>query len=413
MHLHTDPLLLDDDELNDILILWLLPLVLIFKMTLVGLAVPIINLTTSLFCRDYVSSPWLGLLSDLHGRTRMIALGALGAVFDTAIALIVILLVGAAMGGLGGLFTAMQALIYSYTSDCTPPHPRSVTFGLLQGTQFCGIALGPSGTLPVFKIGLLFHVIFCLAIRFIVPESLSKERQQAAHDQHRAKRADPDPSNAMCFSWKPFNPMHLIASLSILLPAAWNPSVLFPNHQGASATFCRNIILLATMNIVVFGGVTGTVQVIIVYAEYMFDWGNVESSLYVSIVNAVRAVVLVFGCDTLVIVLIRLSIVCDVVGYIGYALSKYSFMYGLHSSLTKHVSHERIGHLFGVMGLLYALARIIAPTFFKLIYDFTVATYPQAGFMFLTILLGVLSCMGLLVQPQGTCSLTSLEASTN
>ncbi|KAE8366540.1 major facilitator superfamily domain-containing protein [Aspergillus caelatus] len=390
-------------------------------MILVGLAVPIINLTTSLFCRDYVSSPWLGLLSDLHGRTRMIALGALGAVFDTAIALIVvsypqqisfkILLVGAAIGGLGGLFTAMQALIYSYTSDCTPPHPRSVTFGLLQGTQFCGIALGTSGqtyfinntggTLPVFKIGLLFHVIFCLAIRFIVPESLSKERQQAAHDQHRAKRADPDPSNAMCFSWKPFNPMNLIASLSILLPAAWKPSVLFPNHQGASATFF------------VFGGVTGTVQVIIVYAEYMFDWGNVESSLYVSIVNAVRAVVLVFGCDTLVIVLIRLSIVCDVVGYIGYALSKYSFMYGLHSSLTKHVSHERIGHLFGVMGLLYALARIIAPTFFKLIYSFTVATYPQAGFMFLIILLGVLSCMGLLVQPHGTCSLTSLETSTN
>ncbi|KAE8167922.1 putative MFS transporter [Aspergillus tamarii] len=464
-------------------ILWLLPLVLIFKMALAGLAVPRINLMMSLICRDYVAgrtlkdpnfipwpfaigehnppcripiiqsktaqlqlyinltsgifsalvSPWLGLLSDRHGRTQMIALGALGAVFDTAIALIVvsypqqmsvnILLVGAAMDGLGGSFTATQALIYSYASDCTPPHRRSVTFGLLQSAQFCGIALGPSGAAYlinnmggislVYTIGLLFHVIFCLVIYSIVPESLSKERQQAARDQHRAKRAESDPSNATCFSWKALNPINLIAPLSILLPAVGEPSILFPNHQGANTSLRRNIILLATMDTVLFGVVTGTSQVIIIYAEYMFDWGNVESSFYVSIVNAVRALVLllvlpiiswffrtpsdkddtVLGCDILDITLIRLSIVCDFVGYIGYAFSKYSFMVicsgaiaslgsmgvsTLHSSLTKHVSHQRIGHLLGAMGLLHALARILASTLFNLIYSLLVQPYAAA-----------------------------------
>ncbi|OGM50932.1 hypothetical protein ABOM_000723 [Aspergillus bombycis] len=282
---------------------------------------------------------------------------------------------------------------------------------------------------------------------FIVPESLSQDRQQAARDRHRARRANPDPSNATGYSWKALNPISLIAPLNVLLPAVGEPGALFPNRHGANATLRRNIILLATMDTVVFGVATGTAQVIIIYAEYMFNWGNVESSLYVSIVNAVRAVVLLLvlpilswffrtpsdndgtgGSNTLDIVLIRLSIVCDFLGYIGYALSRYSFMVicsgtiaslggmgvaALQSSLTKHVPHERVGHLLGAMGLLHALARIIAPTLFNLTYSLTVATCPQAVLMFLTVVFGLMFCMSLLVQPYGTLSIIYVKISTN
>lgn len=399
-------------------------------------------------------SPRLGHLSDRYGRTRMIALGAMGAVLNEIITVIVakwpdrtsvnMLLVGAVMDGLGGSFTGAQALIHSYASDCTLPDQRSVAFGLFHGALYLGIAAGPSGaaflikktgdSLIVFYISLAFHATFCLALLLIVPESLSKGRQQVAREKHQAKA---DLGSNKWYSWKVLNPINLITPLSILLPAVGRPSVLFPNRRGASPALRRNIVLLAAMDTAVFGVAMGTVQILIIYAEYMFKWGNVESSLFVSIINVVRVVNLfvvlpivarlfrtpseddgvVRGADMLDVVLIRLSIVFDVLGYVGYALSKHpSIMIlsgavaslggmgspTLQSSLTKHVPHERIGQMLGAMGLLHALARVVAPTVFNLIYSLTVATYPQTVFVSLAAVFGVAFFMSLLIRPHGT-----------
>lgn len=402
-------------------------------------------------------SPRLGHLSDRYGRTKMIALCAMGAVCNEVVTVIVaswpthisvnMLLLGAAMDGLGGSFTTAQALIHSYASDCTPPDRRSVAFGMFHGALFFGIAAGPSGAaylikktgdvLPVFYIGLAFHAIFCLSIYFIVPESLSKERQRVACEKHRAKKADP--ASAKWYSWRALNPMNLITPLSILLPAVGKPSFLFPNRRGASPALRRNIILLAVMDTAVFGIAMGTVQVIIIYAEYMFNWGNVESSLFVSIVNVVRVANLflilpiiarffrtptdddgaIRGSDMLDVVLIRLSIAFDVLGYVGYALSKHPSMMilsgavaslggmgspTLQSSLTKHVPQERVGQMLGATGLLHALARVVAPTIFNLIYSLTVATYPQTVFVTLAAVFGAVFFMSFLIRPHGKFS---------
>lgn len=399
-------------------------------------------------------SPRLGHLSDRYGRTRMIALCALGAVLNEVFTVIVaswpehmpvnMLLVGAVMDGLGGSFTTAQALIHSYASDCTPPDRRSVAFGMFHGALFFGIAAGPSGaaylikktgdTLIVFYIGLAFHTIFCLSLLFIVPESLPKELQWAAREKHRAKEADAD--EPKWYSWKALNPMNLLTPLKILSPAVGRPSVLFPNRRGASPALRRNIILLAAMDTAVFGVAMGTVQVIIIYAEYMFNWGSVESSIFMSIINIVRVVnlFLVFpiiarffrtptandgiirGSDMLDVVTIRLSVIFDVLGYVGYALSKHPSVMilsgivaslgglgspTLQSSLTKHVPHERIGQMLGATGLLHALARVVAPTIFNLIYSLTVATYPQTVFMSLAAVFGVVFFMSLLIRPHG------------
>lgn len=398
-------------------------------------------------------SPRLGHLSDRYGRTRMIALGAMGAVLNEVITVIVakwpermsinMLLLGAVMDGLGGSFTGAQALIHSYASDCTPPEQRSVAFGLFHGALFLGIAAGPSGAaflikktggaLIVFYIGLALHASFCMALLLVVPESLSKERQQAAREKHRAKA---DLGSDKWYSWKVLNPINLVTPLSILLPAVGRPSVLFPNRRGASPALRRNIVLLAAMDTALFVVTMGTAQVLIIYAEYMFNWGNVESSLFVSIINVVRVVNLfvvlpivarlfrtpseddgvIHGSDTLDVVLIRLSIVFDVLGYIGYALSRHPSVMilsgavaslggmgspTLQSSLTKHVPHDRIGQMLGATGLLHALARVVGPTIFNLIYSLTVATYPQTVFVLLATVFGVAFLMSLLIRPHG------------
>ncbi|OOQ89111.1 putative MFS transporter [Penicillium brasilianum] len=484
---------------------WLLPFGLLFTLGFGGLAVPRINLIMSLICRDYFAekmsqdpnftylpvifgednsqcrlpeiqslvakfqlylnlvtgiisalvSPRLGHLSDRYGRTTMISLCAMGAVFNEAITATVaswpenmsvnILLVGAVMDGLGGSFTTAQALIHSYASDCTPPDRRSVAFGMFHGALFLGIAAGPTGaaylisktgnSLIVFYIGLAFHTFFCFSVYFIVPESLSKERQLEARERHRAKEADLTDSRK--FSLKALNPLNLITPLKILMPAVGKPSVLFPNRRGASPALRRNIVLLAAMDTAVFGVAMGTVQVIIIYAEYMFNWGNVESSLFVSIINAVRVVNLflvlpvvarlfrtpseddgvIRGSDMLDIVLIRLSVVFDILGYVGYALSKHPSVMilsgavaslggmgspTLQSSLTKHVPHDRVGQMLGATGLLHALARVVAPTIFNLIYSMTVATYPQTVFVSLAAVFGIVFILGLFIQPHVT-----------
>ncbi|KMU84809.1 hypothetical protein CIHG_02593 [Coccidioides immitis H538.4] len=160
----------------------------------------------------------------------------------------------------------------------------------------------------------------------------------------------------------------------------------------------------------------GTMSVLIIYAEYMFGWGNFESSMLVSLTSSVRVLLLLVvlptatrfvrgpaskrshatGSDMLDIVVIRISVLFDMLGYVGYCivrsgpllmLSGATAAMGamasptLQSSLTKHVPADRTGQLLGAIGLLHALARVVAPTIFNLIYSMTVATVPQTVFI--------------------------------
>ncbi|OGE57044.1 hypothetical protein PENARI_c002G05128 [Penicillium arizonense] len=490
---------------------WLLPFSLLFTLGIGGMAVPRINLIMSLICRDYLAekstqdpgftslpvvfgednrqchipqvqslvaqfqlylnlitgilsalvSPRLGHLSDRYGRTKMIALGSLGAVLNEVITAIVAtwpdqmsvnwLLVGAMLDGLGGSFTTAQALCHSYASDCTRIEKRSVAFGFFHGALFFGIAVGPgvaafiinyAGALPVFYIALALHALFCGSLFFIVPESLSKDRQLAAREKHRLNPSDVDAPK--WYSWRIWNPMNLITPLAILMPAVGRPSVLFTNRRGASPALRRNIVLLAAIDTVMFGIALGTAQIIIIYAEYMFNWGNVESSIFIAIINVSRVINLfvvlpliswlcrtpvkddgsIRGSDMLDVTLIRLSVVFDVLGFVGYALSKHPsvmILSGvvaslggmgsaiLQSSLTKHVPHERIGQMLGATGLLHALARIVAPTIFNLIYSLTVATLPQTVFVALAVTFGAAFLASLLIRPHVTLERSELD----
>ncbi|KAH3065575.1 hypothetical protein KXV27_005417 [Aspergillus fumigatus] len=380
-------------------------------------------------------SPRLGHVSDRYGRTRLIALSSLGAVLGETLTVLVaarperfsinLLLVGALLDGIGGSFTTILALATSYASDCTAPEKRSVAFGYLHGALFVGLACGPlvaaivlkktGEIIHIFAAGLAFHALFFFMVLLVIPESLSKEQRQVAREKHRRRFTQKETAGWFSSSsWlQHLNPKNLITPLSILCPPVGRPSSLFPNRKGASPALRRNIILLAAIDTVVFAVALGSAQLVIIYAEFMFGWGNIESSIFISIVSTVRVLVLFLvhpiltrifhkrtaeqrvipGSNRVELVIIQISIFFDFLGYVGYTLVRSSALMTLsgivaalgslatptlQSSLTKHVPRERVGQILGAKGLLHALARVIAPTLCNLVYSLTVVSIDES-----------------------------------
>lgn len=406
-------------------------------------------------------SPRLGHLSDRYGRRAILVLSAIGILLSEAFTVIVaaraevahvnLLLVSAFLDGLSGSFTLVMALAQSYASDCTPPERRNVSFGYLHGVLFTGIALGPllAGVivkrthtiLNVFYAGIGSYILFCLAVLFLIPDSVSKERRQVAREKHHSSHKE---GSASWFSIRNLNPANLLTPLTIIFQKNISPGAASTSGRSTIAKVRKNLILLAAIDTAVFGVAMGTAQVIIYYAEYMYGWGNYESSIFVSLVNSSRVVTLLVvlplvtrlvrgppsghqpnaGSDMLDIVIIRLSLVFDLVGYIGYALSRAGAVMMLsgviaaiggigsptvQSSLTKHVSPEHAGQMLGAIGLLHALARVIAPIVFNLIYSVTVGKFTQAVFVCLGSIFALALFLSFFIKPNGMYSFLGLE----
>lgn len=389
-------------------------------------------------------SPKMGALSDRYGRCRTVAIAGLGMAVSEAITIVVAtypdrfsvnwILFGMFIEGLFGSFTATMAICNSYTADCTPPERRAVAFGYWHGALFSGIAFGPliagyiikaTGQLIiVFWIALICHLFFIFCLLFVMPESLSKARQMAAREKHRLKSLASGGQSR--FSRE---------RLNILEPLR----ILWPRGHGSSAVLRRNLALLAAIDTLMFGVAMGTISVIIIYTGFVFGWSTVETSVFVSIVNICRVTGLLVvlpsltyffitrrrtaetstsrpGASNFDLAILRAAVAFDLLGYVGYATAKYGtwmIVAGaiaslggmgsptLQSALTKHIPVDQTGQLLGAIGLLHALARVVAPTVFNLIYRSTVATFPQTVFVCLAATFGVAFCLTWLVRPHG------------
>ncbi|KIW71053.1 hypothetical protein PV04_03268 [Phialophora macrospora] len=380
-----------------------------------------VNLLSGVF--SAIVSPHLGSLSDRVGRKKVMVCASLGALASEVITIVVgstdgdvsvyWLLLGGLIDGLCGSFTTALALAFAYASDCSPPERRNVAFGYFHGTLFAGIAIGPvmagyvikvTGTvMVVFYIALACQAWFIVFVLFAVPESLSKERQLIAREKRRFAQAE-TADNSWWTNVKNYNPFEPL----------W---VLRPTGVGSSAALRKNLFVLAAIDTMMFGVAMGTMQIIIIYAEYRFGWTAVNASMYLSAVNICRVMGLVLllplltrifrgpqhlqskghkGSDMLDIWIIRGAILFDLLGYVGYAIGPTGAVMvvsgmiaslggigspTLQSSLTKHIPADRTGQVLGASGLLHALARVVAPTVFNLIYSQTVGIY--AGIVFI------------------------------
>jgi MFS family permease len=417
-------------------------------------------------------SPKLGSLSDRYGRLKILVFASMGGFLGEGILILAAkfpetfnynwLLLGAVFDGLGGSFTAGMALTHAYASDCTAPSQRAVAFGYFHACLFSGIAVGPlvaaalvrwtESLITPFYFALAIHTFFMCFILLVVPESLIKKRQMLARERYRAEvGAFGDFSSAIVRSGT-FNEnsmFFLFRSANILEPL----KVLWPTGPGTSNHLRANLILLSAVDTIIFGVAMGAMTVVVYYLGFMFAWKTEEISVFTSIVNAFRVGALIIvlpllnylvrtrrankqrresgfatpqpnsGSDDLDLAIVRIAVFCEIIGYAGFSLVKTGPLFlcsaiiaafgglgspTLQSSLTKHVPHEKVGSLLGATGLLHALARIVCPLIFNLIYAGTVGTFPQAVFVVLTCCFIIAFLCSWFIRPHGMSKPSSI-----
>ena len=388
-------------------------------------------------------SPHLGALSDRVGRRKVIAFASLGSLLMEIITILVgthpedisvyWILLGNLFDGLCGSFTTGMAISFAYASDCSAPERRAVTMGYFHGALFFGVGVGPilagwlinltGNIMIVFYVALGCHTFFILFVLFVVPESVSEARQKIAREKWASWwKGMQDKSWAVIVKgYHPLGPLQILA----------------PRGPGSSPQLRRNMGLLAAIDTLMFGVAMGTMQIIIIYAQFKFGFSVLDSSMFMTAANVCRVLALVVvlpvltrvfraryinsanfgkGSDKLDIGIIRVVILFDMLGYIGYAfvptgpllvLSGMVAAFGgmgspiLQSSLTKSVPPDRTGQILGASGLLHALARFVAPTVFNLIYGATADKFVGTVFVCLASCFVIAFIMSWFLKPHG------------
>lgn len=381
-------------------------------------------------------APFLGSISNRHGRIRILILSSFGSFAAEIISILAAkfpdivhynwFLLSAFLDGICGSFTTEMAIIYAYAADCTAPPKRAVAFGYFHSCLFAGMSLGPliaavlaeatGDIITIFYFTINIHAIFMLFVLLLLPESLPKQRQQLARS----------PTQNRYHLLRTLRPSNLTAPFRIL----------WPTSPASSPSLRSNLVVLAVVDTLVFGIAMGSVTVIIYYSGYQFGWRTAQISLFSSLCSISRVLVLIVGLplfvkfarryrphshkdaavDWLDLGIVRFSISLEVLGYVGYAVARTGppfIMSGvltalggvgsptLQSALTKHVPPNRVGQLLGVTGLLHAVGRLACPTGFNLIYATTVKGFPQAVFVALAGSFAVALFLSWFIRPDG------------
>lgn len=409
------------------------------------------NLTTGGL--SLIVAPRVGKLSDRYGRTRLMAFASTGGLIGEIITVLVAkystsidyrwLILGSITDGATGSFTAGSILTQSYTSDSTPPSKRAVYIGYLHACLFTGLALGlllagyfvkwTGSLLSVFYVIVACHAAFILIVAFIIPESLVKRKREAAQERHALEQEAKVRSMG---AW-----LHHLQKVNPFEPLA----ILWPVGPGTSTRLRVNLVALAIADMILLGSSIAVGAVIILYSEYTFGWGTFESSKFISALSFVRVIILMgifpainyfarvrpamkrqaqgitvkeknSGADTIDIWIMRIALISEVFGVIGYILARNENVFfasgmvtalgGLGSatiqaSVTKHVPQQRVGQVLGAIGMLHALSRVVGPVIFNGIYAATVGSFDQAFFVVLCGVFGFAFLSTLVLKPHG------------
>lgn len=403
------------------------------------------NLISGVGCA--ISSPRIGRMSDRYGRKPLLAFTALGLLFGDVISMVAGLLPNKisvywvlleyGIGGLTGTFAASMAILQSYAADCTNGEARGTLFSQIHASMYLGVALGPAvGGLFIKYVGrgdmlsVLYAATICHAgfICFVIL-GIRESLQLRIHTVEGIPTASTQASKLR--SW--------LQECNILAPL----KILRPPRDTSSRTARRNLPLLASIDGVAFGIQLGLSSLLVLYSEYRLRWRTLEASLFVSITNATRAIILTLIVPVLwrmmrrptpevqtspeqeaynnkatsdtgfSVSIIRLALLLDLLSHFGFAIAESTVLFTLsgvlaaagapisptiQSLMTTYVDSGRIGELLGTVSLLHAIAKGLIPTSMQLIYSITLVNAPGAIFWILGGLFGSLFIVSLWIQ---------------
>ena len=208
---------------------------------------------------NFFASPFLGALSDAHGRRPVLLLGFCGMAVSflaTAVATAMWMLVAVRL--VSGAMQANMSFSNAYVADITPPEERARRFGMLGAMFGLGFILGPvmGGLLGAIDLRLPFLAAGSLAMinllygYFVLPESLPAERRRAFH-------------------WKAANPVSSLRGLAQLKGAR-------PLVAVIACTGLAQFVLYTCW---------------VLYTTFKFGWGPLENGWSLAAVGIVSVIV--------------------------------------------------------------------------------------------------------------------------
>ncbi|KAG9095170.1 hypothetical protein FS749_010950, partial [Ceratobasidium sp. UAMH 11750] len=233
-------------------------------------------------------------------RTRILAISAAAVLITDALLFLVafradiipggyrILILGGALDGLAGGFSAVVAAGHAYVSDCSSPLARSRIFSFWTGVVYAGGALGPSlgallnhytnDLLSTFYVCTAGHIVYGLLVFFAVPESLSAEARAKAKEAYEAD-TNRHPQSVFGPLWRLTG---FVRPLGVFVPKKTKGS-------GSWRTRDWNLTLLGVAAVGVALN-TGAYHYKFQYALKTFHWNSIQLGYWLSLVGFWRAV---------------------------------------------------------------------------------------------------------------------------
>ncbi|KAG0199552.1 hypothetical protein BGX28_007229 [Mortierella sp. GBA30] len=241
-------------------------------------------------------------LSDKHGRRIIIITAFMGSlilhssyvamgIYWDHIGLPLMIISGLVYGIFGGAYLGMT-MCFAYTADCTDPTKRNRAFSWLHAALFLGLAIGPylggtivraTGTfLTVVFIDMAITVVALLLTVFFMPESLPAK--QPAHIQSLYPKVNRKADSANGLHGRVAWHSHVFHSLAFFKPNGRN----------------TNLVLLAAISFLMMLAYRGTLSVIILYTNQIFQWTEYEDGIMFSLASSVRLIAMIIILPALV-----------------------------------------------------------------------------------------------------------------
>ncbi|QRV86142.1 major facilitator superfamily transporter [Ceratobasidium sp. AG-Ba] len=397
---------------------------------------------------------WWTQYSDRVGRTKLLAISAAAVLITDALLFLVafradlapggyrILVVGGAIDGLAGGFSAVVAAGHAYVTDCSSPLTRSRIFSFWTGVVYAGGALGPSlgsllnrhtnDLLSTFYLCTALHIVYGFLVFFVVPESLSVEARAKARE---AYEADMNSHSQSIFGslWRLTG---FVRPLAVFIPKRRRSEDGW-RARDWSLTFVGIAAVGVALN-------TGSYHYKFQYALKTFHWSSIQLGYWLSLVGFWRAVHLTIVLPLILkglyarreriadsdhlsdeekeakvkktdLLVVRASLLIDLVGYIllgivtsqnpfigasvvlsfggGFAPANQSLALALaHPSAhaaRRHASagklpapaKREVGRLFGALAVIQALgSQVIGPAVFSATFVASIGSHPRTIF---------------------------------